>query len=108
MNKYTIPVIYKPQIDQMYEYVRDCPGCTSRDIVADLEFAPHAVNLGLIRLLRKGMLRTQGKESGGLKLWFLSDNKPRPKPQHEAKQVTVTRWPAVTCAKQNIFSALGL
>lgn len=104
-----IPVLNKPMSQKIYEYVRDCPGCTSRDISADLDMRPQTARAALKRLQNKQMIHTDGKDTDGLVFWFLQDVK-RPALERitVAKQETVTSWPALEIPKQGPFSALFL
>lgn len=108
MKPLDIPTI-KSMPTKVYEYVRDCPGCTSRDIVADLDMRAQTVRMALKRFQNKGMLRTEGRDSStGLRFWFMSDGTKYIPSQAQIKQETVTSWPALEIAKQNPWSALGL
>jgi hypothetical protein len=93
----------------VYQYVVDCPGCTSRDIIADLDLRPQTVRMTLKRFQQQGLLITSGMDTNGLKFWYLPGS---PVPVKERfvplKQETVTSWPACKVEQQNPFSALFL
>lgn len=110
MNKYAIPVLHTSMPQKVYEYVRDTPRCTSRDIAADLDMRPQTVRMALKRMQNKQMIQTDGRDpSNNLVFWIVQCVKRPPVERFSApKQETVSSWPALTIPKQNIFSALGL
>lgn len=110
MKPLAIPIFHTNTASKVYEYVRDCPGCTSRDISADLDMLPQSARMALKRLQNKSLVRTEGQDDNGLKLWWLGDGMTRQRHNKQAnvKQETVTVWPAVAIEKQTPFSALFL
>lgn len=108
MKPLEIPTINKPTATKVYEYVRDCPGCTSRDISADLDMLPQSARMALKRLQNKALLRTEGQDDDGLKLWWLGDGKTRTPASFISRQETVSVWPPIDIPKQTPWSALGL
>lgn len=110
MKPLVIPVLRGDLINQVLQYIRECPGSTSNDMAKDLGAKKDSVYCSLASLRNRGLIATQDELVDGLKAWELSDGIPPRKDERSyvPKQQTVTAWPAVTCAKQNIFSALGL
>ena len=102
----------KGDIQRILHYIRDCPGCTSMDIIKDLDSNQKCIYNNITRLMRADFIEQLPYKLDGLKTWQVTGRMERQaKPQREmarVKQETVTTWPAVTVPKQGPFSALFL
>lgn len=108
MKPLVIPVLRGDLINQVLQYVRECPGSTSNDMAKDLGAKKDSIYCSLASLRNRGLIATQELLVDGLKAWELSDGVPlaREEKSYMPRQQTVTSWPPVTCKPQHIWSAV--
>lgn len=111
MKTLAIPTLqYKSKTRIVFEYIRDCPGATCRDLCADLDLSEGTVRVLLARMSGEHMIHYEGIDENKRRMYFLTPlSKPMRDPKGQgAKQETVTEWPKLTIAQQTPWSALGL